>query len=135
MKWRTFEFRKAPGFRLNLIDIGFLLLLLIIAVACRMILPVSSLFWIPLYLAISFFIFCNVFRIGNRLEPFWYIPFTLVAGYSVYTMKLTVFWLAVLFFLEPLKWFLIVYRIKKGPYVGVTKQTSRTKQFNEKARR
>ena len=119
MNWRTFEVKKAPGFRLNLTDIGFFLLLSVLSGVCRVFLPDSSLFLMPIYLAISFFLFCNIFRIGNRLEAFWYVPFTLVAIYSVYEMNMSFFWWVVLLILEPLKWFLICYQIKKGPYVGV----------------
>jgi len=119
MKWLTFEVKRTPGFRLNLVDLGLILLLCAMSVGIRMSMPYSSLFWIPMYLALSFFLFCNVFRIGRRLEPFWYVPFTLVASYGVYTMNMPVFWLFVLCFLEPLKWLLIGYRVKKGPYVGV----------------
>lgn len=110
------------GFRINILDIGFLLLLLILTIACRIAFPDSSLFGIPIYLAITFFLFCNVFRIGNRLEPFWYVPFTLVAIYGVYTMNLFVFWIIVSLFLEPLKWILIIWRIKQGQYVGILHQ-------------
>ena len=87
----------------------------------------------PLYLAMSFFLFCNVFRIGNRLESFWYIPFTLIAGYSVYTMDMHLFWVAAAFILEPLKWILIGYRIKKGPYIGLMySRLSSSKQIPRK---
>jgi hypothetical protein len=119
MNRQIFSVQKRPGFRLNLPDIGFLVLLAMVSAICRAGFPDSSLFWIPLYLALSFFLFCNVFRIGNRLEPIWYVPFTLIAIYGVATMDLQTFWIGVLFILEPLKWGLIAFRIRKGPYVGI----------------
>jgi len=30
---------------------------------------------LPAYLGLTFFLFCNVFRVGNRLEIFWCVPF------------------------------------------------------------
>jgi hypothetical protein len=126
MRQQIFKVKKTPGFRLNLMDIIFLLFLLAVSTGCKAAIPNSSLFWIPIYLAVSFFLFCNVFRIGNRLEPVWYVPFTLVACYGVYTMNMFVFWIIVLFFLEPLKWILIFIRMKKGPYVGILHQKINT---------
>ncbi len=118
MKWLTFDIQRSPGFRLNLIDIGFILFLCGLAVMAYQWLPGSSMFWLPLYLGLSFFLFCNVFRIGNRMEIFWYIPFILVAGYSVFTMNMNHFWLLTLFVLEPVKWALIGFTIKKSSYHG-----------------
>ena len=118
MPWRTFEIQRAPGFRFNLTDLIFLVFLGALGGALFYIAPDSSLGWIPLYLGASFFLFCNVFRIGNHLEPFWYVPFTLCAGAAIYTFRLEWFWWAVLGLLEPLKWGLIGYRIWRGPYVG-----------------
>ena len=119
MKRLTFKVKKAPGFRFNLTDLGLILILLATAVGLYWYLPDCSLFAIPLYVGLSFFLFCNVFRIGNRLEPFWYIPFFLLAAYGTYTLNMRLFWLLMLCLMEPLKWILIVYRIKKGPYWGV----------------
>ena len=119
MKRRIFNIKREPGFRLNIADALFIVFLFFIAYLCRIMLSDSSIFLIPLYLAYSFFLFCNVFRIGNRLEPYWYIPFTLLAAYFIYINNLFVFWLVVLFILEPFKWILIVRRIRQGSYVGV----------------
>lgn len=96
-----------------------ILTLIGIAIGIYMLLPGSSAFLIPLYVGLSFFLFCNVFRIGNRLEPIWYVPLVIVAAGSILCQNLTVFWLLVAGLLEPLKWILIAYRIWKGPYRGV----------------
>ena len=119
MKWLTFEVQRTPGFRFNLIDLLFILGLCATAAGTYFFLPDDSLWLIPIYLGISFFLFCNVFRIGNRLESIWYVPFTLAAIYGVCAQDLRSFWIAVACVLEPLKWVLIAYRIKKGQYVGV----------------
>jgi hypothetical protein len=125
MKWLTFEVQKDPGFRLNLIDAVFVAVLCAISAGVYVLLPDESLWLVPLYLGLSFFLFCNVFRIGNRLEAIWYIPFIATAVYSVYTQDLILLWVAVACILEPLKWALILYRVKKGPYVGVMSERFR----------
>jgi len=119
VKWLTFKIQRGPGFRFNLIDASLLAALGAISLALKVCLEDSTAFWIPLYVGLTFFLFCNVFRIGNRLEPFWYLPFTLAAGYSIFTGDLPVLWLLVLYVLEPLKWALIAYRIIRGPYRGI----------------
>lgn len=126
MKWLTFEVQRAPGFRLNLTDLALLLILCLLSLSVRMLLPESSLYVVPLYVGLSFFLFCNVFRIGIRLEAWWYVPFTAVAIYGVLSDDMATFWWAVLLFLEPLKWGLIVHRIRKGPYYGIMYHKLRT---------
>jgi len=116
VKWLTFEIQQTPGFRLNLLDVGFLSLLIAGSVGLYDALPDRSLWGIPLYLGLSFFLFCNVFRIGDALEAIWYVPFTLIAAYSIYTTQLAWFWWLVGGFLEPLKWALIFYRLRSGAY-------------------
>jgi len=118
---RLFDRRRGqpPGFRIDSVDIGFIMLLAMLAAALWMLMPYQGLQWLPLYLGSTFFLFCNVFRIGNRLEPLWYVPFTLVSVYCLYTLQISLFWQIVVWFLEPLKWALIVYRIIRGPYLGV----------------
>lgn len=119
MKWLTFKVQRSPGFRLNLIDILFIGALVAVAIWIRSLLPYSCWWLIPLYTGWTFFLFCNVFRIGNRLETFWYIPFTVLcilllsieAGESLW-------WLAFIG-LEGLKLVLILFRVFRGPYVGI----------------
>jgi len=81
--------------------------------------PDLGIFWIPLYLGSTFFLFCNVFRIGNRLEPFWYVPFFLSAVICLYQQDLKSFWLLVLWLLEPIKWGLILYNFRSPDYHGI----------------
>ncbi len=118
MKWLTFEIQHSPGFRFNLIDtllIGFILGL---AYTLFTLVPDSSIYWAPPYLGLSFFLFCNIFRIGNRLEPWWYVPFFGIATYCLLTRDIVLLWWLVLLLLEPLKWGLIVYHILRRPYHG-----------------
>jgi hypothetical protein len=119
MKWLTFKVQKSPGFRFNLTDLGLIVLLVATAASLYLYLPQYSFFAIPLYVGMTFFLFCNVFRIGNKLEPLWYIPFFVLAAWGVYTLNMQMFWILVGCVIEPLKWVLIVYRMKKGPYWGI----------------
>jgi len=118
MKWLTFEVQRSPGFRFNLIDLLLILFLLGLAVALYLHVPGSSIFWVPPYLGLSFFLFCNIFRIGNRLEPWWYVPFFATAIYCLLAQDIMLFWWLILLGLEPLKWGLIVYHILRRPYHG-----------------
>ena len=119
MKWRTFEVqRREPGFRLNLTDLIFIALLLSVSSALYLIGMPLGLVALVLYLGLSFFFFCNVFRIGNKLEAWWYLPFVLVASWGVGWQQLEPMWWIILCVLEPWKWLLIAYCIRSGRYVG-----------------
>lgn len=113
----TFKVKKEPGFRINLSDLIILIVLGIISYLIYRFTTEGYLFFLPLYIGFTFFLFCNVFRIGNRLEPFWYVPFVLCVIYGLYDLKNL--WPVILWICEPLKIILILYRIKKGPYVGI----------------
>lgn len=119
MKWRTFEVqRDEPGFRLNLTDLLFIVLLLGISITLhRMAMP-FTITGLVLYLGLSFFLFCNVFRIGNRLEAWWYPLFVVAAGWGLGWQQLESMWWIILTVLEPLKWLLITAKIRSGDYVG-----------------
>ncbi len=119
MKWRTFEVQREPGFRLNLTDLIFIALLLSLSSALYWLSMPRLLVALVLYLGLSFFLFCNVFRIGNHLEPWWYLPFALVAFWGIGWQQLEPMWWLILCVLEPWKWLLIVYRIRSAHYVGV----------------
>lgn len=118
MKWRTFEVQREPGFRLNLTDLIFIALLLSVSCALYLIEMPVGLVALVLYLGLSFFLFCNVSRIGNKLEAWWYLPFILVAGWGVGWQQLETMWWGILCVLEPWKWLLIAYHIRSGRYVG-----------------
>ncbi|MEE9523539.1 MAG: hypothetical protein V3V59_02185 [Thermodesulfovibrionales bacterium] len=117
MKWRTFDIKREPGFRFNLTDMVFLTLLVALSMIIYSIGLEKGLFLLPLYVGLTFFLFCNVFRIGNNLEPFWYIPFLGIFMYGFYFKDS--FWPIVLLTCEPLKIGLIIYRIKRGNYIGI----------------
>jgi hypothetical protein len=118
VKWRTFEVQREPGFRLNLTDLITIALLLAVSSALYLIaMPLLLLALVP-FLGLSFFLFCNVFRIGNKLEPWWYVPFAVVTVWGVGWQQLEAMWWIILTVLEPGKWLLISYQIRRGHYVG-----------------
>ncbi len=117
MKWLTFKIQRSPGFRFNLIDLLLIVLLIFVSLGFRYFFPGTSIYLIPLYLGVSFFMFCNIFRIGNRLEIFWYVPFVIIT-ISLFNRP-DIYWKVMLPVCETLKLALIVFRIKKGPYIGI----------------
>jgi len=82
MRWRTFEIQREPGFRLNLIDLFLIVALVAASVAWSIVFPYQYLFLLPIYVGGSFFLFCNVFRIGNRMEMPWYVTFVVITVYG-----------------------------------------------------
>jgi hypothetical protein len=116
MKWLTFSVQREPGFRINLTDLLLITALVTASIGWHAHFPEQHLYLLPLYVGGSFFLFCNVFRVGNRVEPPWYIAFVLLVLYGFSQPEFP--WLLVLAVCEPLKWGLIAYRIRRGPYVG-----------------
>ncbi len=121
MRWITFKLQRSPGFRFNLYDAGYIVMIAGIALLTERWTSGTTLWAVPLHVGFTFFLFCNVFRIGNLLEALWYLPFAAVAITTLSTLSnldLYRFWMIVLLVLEPWKWILIAYRIWRGPYVG-----------------
>jgi hypothetical protein len=116
MKWLTFEIQREPGFRFNLIDLGLIGALVAASAAWYVVFPDQHLYLLPLYVGASFFLFCNVFRIGNRLEPWWYLTFVALTVYGLTQPEFP--WLLMLAICEAVKWALIAYRVRRGPYRG-----------------
>lgn len=44
-----------------------------------LLMPGSFYFLVPLYIGITFYLFCNVFRVGNAPEAVWYTVFIAVS--------------------------------------------------------
>ncbi len=116
MKHLTFKRQYGPGLRFNLTDLLFIIFLTALSYIMFFFIKVNYLYLLPLYIGFSFFLFCNVFRIGNDLEIFWYVPFVAVSIYGFFMTDN--FWSLVLLICEPLKAALIIFRIRKGNYIG-----------------
>ncbi len=114
-----------PGFRMDRVDVIFLIFLVTLSATITTTIGEPAFALIPVYLGFTFFLFCNVFRIGNKLEPLWYLPFTAVSAWCLHTLNIDLFWWLIVIFLEPWKWTLIAYRIIKGPYFGIFSKASR----------
>lgn len=117
MNWLTFKIKQAPGFRFNLTDLLFIIVIAIVSFAVYKINPAHHYYILPVYVGGSFFLFCNVFRIGNRLEAPWYLSFVVITVLLMDSPE--AYWLVMPALCESLKWGLILYRVIKGPYVGV----------------
>ena len=72
-KDKLFTNRIEPGFRLNLGDIFFIIFMLLISFVINVLGFPISISYLPLFITLSFFLFCNVFRIGTTLELIWII--------------------------------------------------------------
>ena len=116
MKWLTFDVQKEPGFRFNLTDMLLIVCLILTSCFFYWLSPIHYYYLLPLYVGFSFFLFCNVFRIGNNLERIWYIPFIIITVLTFSRPGL--YWKLILVICEPLKAGLILYRMIKGPYRG-----------------
>lgn len=119
MKLLRFRAQRAPGFRLNISDLMVILALGILAHWLHGETWLEGLWLVPVYIGVTFFLFCNVFRIGNRMEPLWYVPFAVTAAWCVWSADLALLWKLVFCVFEPLKWVLVAYRIWRGPYRGI----------------
>ena len=117
MKWLTFKIQHEPGFRFNLLDLLLILALVAASAAWHAVFPDQYLYLLPLYVGGSFFLFCNVFRIGNRMELPWYMTFIALAAFGFTQPRFP--WLMILTVCEALKWGLIGYRVRQGAYLGV----------------
>lgn len=120
MKWLTFKIQRTPGFRFNLTDFILIALLIGVTLGWRAVFPVQDLYLLPIYVGGSFLLFCNVFRIGNRLEVPWYLTFVALTTYGFSQTEFP--WLLLLSVCEALKWALIGYKVRRGPYVGAFHQ-------------
>ena len=120
MKWLTFNIQREPGFRFNLTDFILIAVLIAVTLGWRAVFPVQHLYLLPLYVGGSFFLFCNVFRIGNRMEVPWYLTFVALTVYGFSQAEFP--WLLLLSVCETLKWGLIGYKVRRSPYVGAFHQ-------------
>lgn len=116
MRWHIYKSRHEPGFRLNMVDIAMLVSVSLISWYAGQAFADHYLHLIPLYVGLSFFFFCNIVRIGNHLEPFWYVPFVLLTLYGL--TRPEIYWLLVLGVCEPIRVALVIYRIRQGNYKG-----------------
>ena len=111
------RFKPAPVSRFNLTDLAFIGILAGLSLLIFKLYPYDYYYWLPAYIGGTFFLFCNVFRIGNKLEPYWYITFVVIT--LALNRRPELYWPVMLGVCEPLKLGLIVYRIRQSNYVGI----------------
>ena len=92
MKRLTFDTQLDQGFCLNLTDLILLATLTIISLVIYTYATERYIFLLPLYVSVTFFLFCNIFSLGNRLDPFWYVPFTITVIYGFILWKISGLW-------------------------------------------
>jgi hypothetical protein len=117
MKWLTFKYRYEPGVRINLMDILLLFVVSLASYILYLIIPEPRVFLMPLYIGVTFFLFCTVFKVTWYDEVFWYLPFAIIMPYAL--LNVENFWFFILAVFEPIRAAVVIHRMKKGPYVGI----------------
>ena len=113
---RVFEQRREPGFRCNVADLAML------GVSLGLSLWLASEdfgepSWIPTYVTGTFFLFCNVTRIGRPMEATWALVAT-VACLAAVAADLP-FWRTVLPVTIPATILVVAWGYLAGRYKGV----------------
>jgi hypothetical protein len=117
MKLHIFERRLQHGFRVNLLDIAFIVAVLVGAFFLYVATSDEVIAFIPVHLCAVFFLFCNVFRVRTRHELVWVVSY---AASAIYAMVTGVsFWLTVLAVTTPMIAIVVVWAVKSGGYRGV----------------
>lgn len=85
MKLLIFKRQKEAGFRINLVDIIFILLLFLFSwYIYSLVQSYAFLYLLPLYIGFTFFLFCNVFRVSSKTEIIWTIYFGTISLVTFY---------------------------------------------------
>lgn len=83
MKFQIFKVQKEAGFRINLVDILFIMLLISASMFIyKEIGSLDNIYLLPLYIGFTFFLFCNVFRLTTKYELIWTLVFSVVTAIS-----------------------------------------------------
>ena len=83
MKFQIFKVQKEVGFRINLVDILFIMFLISASIYIRMEIGyLDNIYLLPLYVGFTFFLFCNVFRLTTKYELIWTVIFAVVTTLS-----------------------------------------------------
>jgi len=97
MKFQIFKVQKEKGFRINLVDIIFILLLMgASSYIYKTVETMGYYFLLPLYVGFTFFLFCNVFRLKTKDEMLWTLFFIAITTitlnfFEAYWVLLTIF--------------------------------------------
>lgn len=119
MKFLTFDVQKEPGFRFNLTDLIFIVLLGLSSVLIyRFFGTFYALYLLPLYIGFTFFLFCNVFRVGTRMELIWIVSFFIISVISHYFFAQKWFGISALIS-SLLQAILILIHIRTEAYKGI----------------
>ena len=113
---RVFEQRREPGFRCNLADIAMLAASLG-ASAWLHTQELGPISWLPAYVTGTFFLFCNVFRVGPVQEVTWAV---VMVATCLATMALDLpFWWTVLPVTVPATAAVVAWAYVTGRHKGI----------------
>ena len=111
--------KKEVGFRINFIDIIFIVLIGTASYYLYTILGRSeNLYLLPLYVGFTFFLFCNVFRLRTKDELIWTL-FFLLSSFVTYNL-VPAHWVAITLSLSSLlQAVLIGFAVRSDGYRGI----------------
>jgi hypothetical protein len=84
MRFRIYRSQQEPGFRLSLADLA-----IGVAMVTTSYVLVGTTAWelapLPIHAYLTFFCFCNIFRIGRKQEVVWWVVAFLVLEFRLWT--------------------------------------------------
>ena len=109
--------RPEIGATLNAMDIGVLLFAMVLSAVIWFATGPTTLAWFPIVVVGHFFLFCNVFRLHQRLELVWAICF--VGNCLAWSLTDQFSWSLVLLTQTPTTVLLIFFEMRKPRYHGI----------------
>jgi len=116
---QIFKVQKEKGFRINVVDVLFILLLIASSVSIYTYLgDLGYYFLLPLYVGFSFFLFCNVFRLRTKDEMIWTFLFLTIVGitFNLFPNNWVLYTISSSFIIQAI---LIVLHVGSEGYRGV----------------
>ena len=92
------------------------IIVLCAAFGLHLLMPGTLYFLVPLYIGMTFYIFCNVFRVGNAPEAVWYTVFIAVTLFAFHRPRL--YLLLILLLCVPLQAGIIIWRQRRRKAMG-----------------
>lgn len=107
--------KNGPGFRCSRLDLPVIVISILVAFLAYSWIGQWALV-LPVVLG-HFFLFCNVFRIGNRLEYVWAGIF--LVNVSVWTFLDDLDWLRIMIWQSPVTLLILFIAVRRSNYHGV----------------
>lgn len=120
MRLRAFSPQKEPGFRLSVFDVALGVSASVASCVIANAEGLAALWPLPIHIYGTFFLFCNVFRIGTRQEFFWCASFVVILGLAMLAGARP--YPLVLAFTIPTALLAVFMSARRGKYDGVLQE-------------